>query len=419
MISRNSFWASSLENHKRKIGVWIIAVLAQLLVYVGGVTVYLSRIRYWNQDGRWPPAQFRQQMVQAAQDALGFQPFLWLVVTALAVLIGGQGFAYLNNRRKVDLYHSVPVSRKRRFLVIYLNGIMIYVGATLVGLLAGIAIAAAQRAVSGAVLAVVGIAFAWNLMFFLVVYHLMILAVMLTGHDLMALGMFAVLALYEPAFYSCISSFRYYFFERTSSYFVPFTTRFSAFEDYTDHVYQIKYLGTPQEMGEMVLPYLGKWLALALLLLAAAYLCYQKRSSEAAGKAIAFRKLKPVLKLAVVLEVSMIVGGIVQDSVYDGNNMLILAAMFLSAVICCGVMEVLYEFDLKCMLCHWVSSGIAVLCVLAVFSVFQFDLTGYDSYVPEAEQVESIVFEPNADYQSYVEEDSQHIEYIGSDEYLM
>lgn len=416
MISRNSFWASCLENHKRRIWVWIVAFMMQLLIYVGVLTVYLSRIRFWYEDGAYRTnEEFRKAMAQAAQDALGFQPVLFISVMVLAVIIGKQGFSYLNDRRKVDMYHSVPVSKTRRFFAIYLNGIVIYLTATLFGLLVGTVVAAAQGAITSSVLAVIGLAFVWNLTFFLVVYHTMILAVMLTGNSFVALCVFGILAVYEPMLYECIVSFRYSFFERYSNYFIPFTPKCSAFADYFNHTESIKYMSTSQEMAGTAVPYIGKWFVLAVILFIAVYVCYHKRMSEAAGKAIAFAKLKPVIKILVVVEASMIVGSVVRDAAYE-NDVLMLIGMLLAGIICCAVLEVIYEFDLKCVLRHWVSSGVAVFAVLAVFCIFKFDLLGYDRYVPEADQVESVVFEPNVEYADYWDDT---FEYISGNEYLM
>lgn len=416
MTSKNSFWANSLENQKRRIWVWIVAFLMWLLNYVGVLTVYLSRIKYWYGEGAYRNLEeFQKAFVQAAQDALGFQESLFITVAISAVIIGHQGFAYLNDRRKVDMYHSVPVSKKRRFFVIYVNGIIIYLTAALFSLVIGTVVAAKQGAVTGSVLAVIGIAFVWNLIWFLVIYHTMILAVMLTGNNFVALCAFAVLSVYEYILYSCISTFKYNFFERVNDYYVPFGTKLSVLDDYINHTYELKSMSKPQEMAQAALPYLGKWVILALVLFIAAYVCYNKRMSEAAGKAIAFRKIKPVIKILVVVEVSMIVGGIVRDAAYE-NDMLMLTGMIVGAVICCAVMEVIYEFDLKCILHHWISSCAAVLCVLAVFCIFKFDLLGYDSYVPDADQVESVLFEPNADYGNYWNEE---LEYVSRNSYLM
>ncbi len=416
MISRNSFWASCLENHRRRIWVWIVAFMVQLLVYVGVLTVYLSRIRYYNTQSMFKTAEeFQKALVQAAQDALGFQPWLLPAVIVLGVIIGNQGFSYLNDRRKVDMYHSVPVSRKRRFFAIYLNGIVIYLAATFVGLLAGIIVAATQGAMTGSVLVAIGIAFVWNLLFYLVVYHTMILAVMLTGNILVALCAFGLLTVYEPLLYECIISLRSNFFERYSTCFVPFEAKCSVVFDYYVQTYDIKHMSITKEMASAAAPYLGKWLVIALVLFIAAYVCYQKRMSEAAGKAIAFAKLKPVLKVFVGIEAGMVVGCIVRDSAYE-NDVLMLAAMLLGGIVCCVVMEVIYEFDLKGMLRHWGSNGVAILGVLAIFCIYKFDLLGYDRYVPDAEQVESIAFWPETDNAVYW---NDNFEYISISKYLL
>ena len=127
MTSRNSFWDRSRENHKRRIWVWIVSVFVQLVAYIGFVTIYLTRIRRWNTEGAYRTAEaFKSAMCEATQDALGFSNYEGWIVIALAVIIGMQGFAYLYDRRKVDMYHSVPVSRKKRFAVIYVNGITFY-----------------------------------------------------------------------------------------------------------------------------------------------------------------------------------------------------------------------------------------------------------------------------------------------------
>ena len=73
MISKNSFWASSRENHKRRIWVWVVAVLSQLLVYSAMTTIYLSRIRNQYETGAFRTVEaFRRAMYQAAKDALAF-----------------------------------------------------------------------------------------------------------------------------------------------------------------------------------------------------------------------------------------------------------------------------------------------------------------------------------------------------------
>ncbi|MDE6404605.1 MAG: hypothetical protein K2M20_03000, partial [Lachnospiraceae bacterium] len=91
MTSKNSFLVSSRENHKRRIWVWIVAVLSQLLVYGGMMMIYLSRIRgVYANGGFKTPEGFKLGMYQAAKDALAFSDNLYGIVLILAALIGMQ-----------------------------------------------------------------------------------------------------------------------------------------------------------------------------------------------------------------------------------------------------------------------------------------------------------------------------------------
>lgn len=207
MTSKNSFLASCRENHKRRIWVWIVAVLSQLLLYGGMMMIYLSRIRGYQANGDYrSPAGFQEAMCRAARDALAFSDNLYGTIFILAAIIGMQGFSYLYDRRKVDMYHSVPVSKDKRFAVVYLNGIFIYLAANLSGMILGTVIAVSQKAVNVDVLANAGLAFVWNLFLFLAVYHMMILAVMLTGNRFVTVCVFLAFALYELCLQSQIGS---------------------------------------------------------------------------------------------------------------------------------------------------------------------------------------------------------------------
>ncbi len=221
MTSRNSFWASSMENHKRRIWVWILAALAQITAYVGVLTVYLSRIRMWNADGAYRKAEeYQKALYQATQDALGFQDNLLPVLMGLALIIGMQGYSYLYDQKKVDMYHSVPVDKNKRFLVIYINGVIIYLTTTLASLLIAVISAAVQRAVNREVMAVVYLGFLWNFMLFLVMYHMVILAVTLTGNRFVTLFAAGTLALYEMLAYILFNRLQFAFFKTRDGFYI-------------------------------------------------------------------------------------------------------------------------------------------------------------------------------------------------------
>ena len=418
MTSKNSFWVSVRENQKRRIWVWISAFLIQLILAVGTLTVYLSRIMKWNENGVYATKSvYKTAMCEAARDALSFNTYQWFFVILLAMVIGMQGFSYLNDRRKVDLYHSVPVSRKSRFWVIYTGGIAIYVLSSLVSLVLGIGIAASMGAADGKVIAATGLAFLWNFLFFLVMYHAAMFAVMLTGNWFVTILVFAFLAVYEAGIYYLLDSFKSAFFRTASSMYVTTEPKLSALSDYINMLYPLKY-GTADIGGllKTILPYCGKWIMIAIGLLVVTYLLYCKRASEAAGRAIAYRKVEPVLKVAAAIPLASLVGITVYQASCSSKGLMVVS-MIVSGMLFCGVAEILFDFDLRSAVHHLISTGVAFIGILAVFFIINEDLLGYDKYVPRADQVESIALQFDCDYMDYYRETSTGMEYIDNGTY--
>ena len=410
MTLKNSFWASCRENHKRRIWVWIVAVLSQIIVYGGMTMIYLSRIKGFYAEGTYRSlTEFKEAMYQAAQDALGFSDNLYGIIFLLAAMIAMQGYSYLYDRRKVDVYHSVPVSKNRRFAVVYVNGLMIYLIANLLGLLLGLVIAVSQGAANGEVVAQAGLAFVWNLAFFLAYYHLMILAVMLTGNRFVTICLFLVFTLYEIGAYSLIGNLKWVFFETYSGYFLYSDAKFSPLNDYTANIWQIKNAANAADAARVAMPLAAKWIGIALVLLAIAWFAYRKRPSETAGKAIAHRFLEPVLKVAVAILSAFLIGQLVYDTSYE-NEPLLVIGMLLGGLIVCAAMEVIYDFDIRSLFKHLLSSGVALVGVLAIFCIFKWDLLGYDSYIPEQNTVESIAINADGYYDSYWDENGRYVD---------
>ena len=409
MTSKSSFWGSCRENHKRRIWVWIVAVLSQILVYGGMTMIYLSRIKGFYEGGTYRSlAEYRQAMYQAARDALGFSDNLFGIIIILAAIIAMQGFSYLYDRRKVDLYHSVPVSKNRRFAVVYVNGLMIYLAANLLGLILGMVTAASQGAVNAEVMAQAGLAFVWNLAFFLAFYHMMILAVMLTGNRFVTICVFLVFVLYESAAYTLINNLKRVFFETYSGYFIYAEAKLSPLLDCTENIWQIKN-AKDAAAARIAMPLAAKWMGIALVVLAVAWFAYRKRASETAGKAIAHRFLEPVLKVAVAIPAAYLIGQLMYDSSYENEPLLVLGMLF-GGLIVCAAMEVVYDFDIRSLCKHLLSSGVALAGILAIFCTFKWDLLGYDSYIPAQNKIESIAICADGYYDSYWDENGNYLD---------
>lgn len=406
MTSKNSFLVNCIENNKRRIWVWVAVLLSQLALYPGMMTVYLSRIKHWNGENRYASAALYQKALNAAAaDAVGFKTICLFPITILAALTAIQGFSYLHDRKKVDFYYSVPVSTKRRFFVIYGNGIAIYLFSYLTSVILALLFALTQGALTGAALIECGLAFLMNILYFLAVYHTAILAVMITGNLVVSTAATAGLLLAEYTMVQLFNQMKALFF-KTYSYglFRQTEAKFSVLIDYDRQIYPLK---LQEDMGknlQVLLPMFGRWLVVIIVTFLLAYLGYRKRPVEAAGKPVVFDRLKPLIKIFAALAVGFEVCSILYETSYQ-NALLAAAAMLGATVLCCMVIEVIYEYDVRAVIKHLFSTGLCAAVVLIIFGSFYFDLFGYDEYIPEKDQIESAAFYLYSGYQSYFEDE--------------
>ncbi len=419
MISKRSFLASLKENNKRRIWVWIVSFLTMLLTYPGIMTMYISRVKFWNKDGAYKTVEvYKRTLCSVVTDALGFHKFITVSVTFLAIIIGVQGFSYLYSRKKVDMYHSLPVSAKRRFAVIYINGVLAYVIPCLVSVALAIIMAAAQGGMSSRALAECGLALFMNFIYFLAVYNMAILAVMLTGNvfvTALAIGVFLSIGYLWQYFFI---NMQYNFFECKCTFFDnrQMETTLSICINHLEASSYIKWLDLP-DIVKTVFTLSGRWFVEMLLIGALAFFCYLKRPSEAAGKAIAYKVITPFLKVIIAPTVGMIVYILAYDGSYS-NMAFSIFTMIIGTILCAGIMEIIYEFDMRAAIKHLVSTGISIVAVIAIFCIFYFDIFSYDTYVPDEDKVESIALSINPYLNQYLKFNDDSIRNMGEGTYL-
>ena len=201
MTLKNSFLADVYENMKRRNWVFWLSFLTFLCYFPGYLMLSLNNIRSRYEDVTDSASLIRMQerMDETVEVLFLLNGFMPVLVIGLAVLIGMQGFAYLHNKRQVDFYHSQPVSRKRRFTVLWLNGIMIFVVTYLINMVLGMAVATVFGCMSGVIFTGAIKAFFLYLLLFLGIYHIAIIAILLTGNTLVSLLAMGVLLGYELA----------------------------------------------------------------------------------------------------------------------------------------------------------------------------------------------------------------------------
>ena len=147
---------------------------------------------------------------------------------------------------------------------------------------------------------------------------------------------------------------------------------------------------------------------MAALLTAISLFLYRIYPSEAAGRAIAFPVIAPVLKVIICIPASVFAGLILRTLMGITDNNLICLISLLASVVVCAFIEFIYTADLRLLLRNWRSTLVSVAGVLAILCIFRFDLTGYDTYLPAEDRLEGISFYPESfsGYFSYPDIDS-------------
>ncbi len=397
MTSKSSFLASVKENSKRRLWVWVLSVLAFMLalpVYTALViNKVLSQVEWYILDyGKTIADQYiAEQLPRAMQSTFGSSSFIILAFTCiLAVICAIQGYSWLYSRKKIDFYMGMPVKRKKRYFVVWMGGILAYVIPYLLGLVISILIAAVNHGVNGSVIVSAIQGFVVFLCLFLAIYHMAILALMLTGNIIVTAMGFLVFCLYEIFVRYTMFGYQTLFFKYNSYYGKSEAPIFSPFSMYYKMIENV-----PKEWGHLL-----ALIVFAVVLGVVAYVCYLKRPSEAAGKAMTYEFTKPLVKILVVVLAALMFALIIANSIsFNPEKSMagigyIILTMAIAVIVGCAAIQVIYDFDIKGALhkkCHIVISGILVA---LIFMSYRYDFFHYNHYIPEESAVESVAFVP-------------------------
>ncbi len=341
--------------------------------------------------------------------------FLLAVIMLLAVLAAVTGFSYLHSREKIDLYHSLPLSRQQLFLISYLGGLLAfvipYLTACLLTMLAGVAYEVMTVSILGkSCMAILG-----GILGFLLIYHLTIFAMMLTGKPVTGILAAATMLVYGTMVSILGRELLCYFFstytvqnqgilDKLYGFLSPWamlgqllgTTAYTDNRSSTIFSYYIRHFFISYDTRSIPVVLAVTVLFLAILLVLAVLL-YKKRPSESAGNALAFPWTAPFIKVMVSVPTALFLGALI-GSMYSSNTKWIILISILSVILLCAVIEFIYHMDLRRLFAGKYSSLISFAGVAGILCILQFDLFGYDTWIPEAGSLESMALDINDIY---------------------
>ncbi|NLL72256.1 MAG: hypothetical protein GX237_01850 [Clostridiales bacterium] len=386
MTSKNLFLKLQKEDMKRRVWTISLSMLAFFLLFtvvcamkVSNFVYELKRVEFEHYS-EWAYGQIKYMMSPTNE-------YLIIITIIGAIICGLSGFFYLHSKKKVDLYHSIAVRREKLFAIVYTNGLLIYIVPYLINLLLCFIILAVNHYFTMELFLLAITTFVHNLLYYILIYTITIIAVMLTGNVVVSFlgtgvfcfyGSFVVAVLEE---YFCQFFATYY----VSSKIDDLMTALSPIGNYFNTA---KYIANG--FGSEVITTILLVIAFTLLFIFLAVFLYKKRPSEGTGKAMVFNVSKPIIKLALVIPLSL-AGGILFGNIAQSyyTTWLIFGLVF-SLIISYGIVEIIYNFDIRKAFSGkpYLLGSAVVVCIIVC--VFKFDLFGYDSYIPNKEDIKAV-----------------------------
>ncbi len=377
MMSKNLFVRLAIEDMKRRIWIPVLLILTFLLALPVSCAL---RLEDYSDITSYPLLQ--SKMI----NMLGpYNIFIVFVTMISAIIIGLAGFFYLQSRKKVDFYHSIPVKRDTIFAVAYLNGLMIYLISYLLSLLLCFLILGLQNALGLEVITAALTALAINLIYFSLIYTITIIAVLLTGNLLVSCFITVIFLFYLPVVAEIKNTYYTMFFHTyySNSNLMDRSAHLSPFLSY------IKVRNAYEYGGEYFRDTSIAFF-IVIILIVISVLLYRKRPLEAANSALVFKVTKPVLKLLLVIPTALGGGIIIREIASGHKDEWFIFGLSLLLILSYMLIQTIYEFDIRSAFHHKKHLLLCAILSGAMACIFRFDLFQFDNYIPEKDKIESM-----------------------------
>ena len=387
MTSKISFSKMVLNDSKRRLWLFILLSVGFLLTIALTTAIFfgLQQSKLAAGDTTYWKILEDLQYLISNNDL-----FVALGIIISAVLGAFSGFGYLYKRTTLDVFHSIPLKREKLFLVQYVSGIIIFIVPFIVSYLLMLIICALNGFASGAIIGMIIQNIGYGVLHFLAYYGVAITAIMLTGKMIVGIlgmlvfwGYMPMLSIFSQGLYQrfFITQYGGESIPDWLAYISPVTVQsarvMASLTGY--HEERVMWL-----RGMMLIIEI----AIILLTFAVSIWLYRKRASEAAEQAMAFPKTMPILKVLIMVVVSFGTGLFLD--VLTGSTVWFALGIVLGLIISQGLIAVIYTGDIRKILTGKKSFAVASLIVIAIASIFVFDLFGYDRYMPNPDKVKSV-----------------------------
>ena len=329
----------------------------------------------------------------------------------VGILFAMAAFSYLTNPRATYGLHALPERRETLYVTHYLAGLCSQLAPQLLTVLLTLAVLAAHGAFSARLLGLMLLAFVLPTLFF---YSFAVFCVMFTGQILAAPVFYGALNVVvvgvELLIRTFAGNFLYGWAENIEPVLTPLSPIVKLVENgvrATQNTYELLENGVTLVEGTHELQLLGlDWLliyaAAGLVFAALGLLVYRARHSEATGSTVAIGWARPIFKYGVTFCAALALGQLLYFLFFgqfrsNGSYSLpgTLGCMALAGLLGYFVAEMLLKKSFRVLKSGWRGALVVVAVLVVMGCGMSLDLTGYESYVPDVDDVQNATVQMN------------------------
>ena len=321
----------------------------------------------------------------------------WLAF-GFGVLFAMAAFAYLTNPRATNGLHALPARRETLYVTHYLAGLAAQLAGEALAVALAAAVLASHNIFDARVLGLSLLALMLPTVFF---YSFGVLCVMFTGQALAAPVFYAVLNVLvvgvEILLRELAGNFLYGWAGDSTPVLTPLSPIVQLVETNVNARRAPTYFGdawVSEHISLQGLGWLGIYAAVGLVCAALGLLLYRKRHSEATGDTVAIAWARPVFQYGVAFCAALALGQLLYELFFgryraraDYSLPGALACMAAAGLLGFFATEMLLKKSFRVLRSGCKGALIVTAVLVAVGFGMTLDLTGYESYVPNAGEV--------------------------------
>ena len=406
MSNRSAFSQGRFLGYQSKRYIYLLLVISVLSMLLGPMINFTVLKRELSPG--WSAQKITAEYIinhvaNYFQIAGAFVPYF--LAGLLGIIFALVFSSFLQTKKQANFFHALPVKRSSWLTYQYLIGFLFFTIINILMLIGNIGLLVYLTGVSAVPFGTLIVHFFQAELFFLTSYAISILAGQLVGNILAQVAMIGTLQFGITGLGLLIMGYMSTFFrsfiesplaESLIKFSLPsgYLTYMSSMQtsDYNagvalDDLKEIVHFPLPL----MSIKMLVSMAIVTILCIALSYVAYRWRAIERVSETLVFRKLKFILKLYFGL-LSAAGLGLIFYSLSTNSLFFLGAGVVFGLILCHFFFEMAINRDVRAMLRpkYWLSTVLILILSSGFCFIFIKDVFGYDTYVPNADSVDSV-----------------------------